>query len=213
MTSDDRISIALIRCLIIQAARDGELQLVGRSDVDLRKGIDELIRELVNSEWTIAAQLGHESKLVRAAHRFVADGEPDLAVVMFATAVEHLLNGMLEVGLKRRGQELDQSTEKASLAYKLTTRWRDLFGLDFPGNLRLEILQLADTRNNFVHYKWPSLSELEHSTRGEAIGRIAAKAPTLLAALDALENSLVFAGERLRLERVLDEMKLFDVPE
>ncbi|MDQ4053347.1 MAG: hypothetical protein M3237_11705 [Actinomycetota bacterium] len=32
-----------------------------------------------------------------------------------ATALEHWLNGMLEVGLKRRGEQLDQATERGTL--------------------------------------------------------------------------------------------------
>ena len=40
---------------------------------------------------------------------------------------------------------------------------------------------------------------------------IARDAPRIFAALHDLEDSIVFHGERKRLDRVLDEMELFDV--
>jgi len=149
--------------------------------------------------------------VIQAALRFVEEDEANLAIVMYATALEHLLNGMLEVGLKRRGEQLDQATERGTLEHKLATRWDELLGVDFPDELQQWILGLARARNNFVHYTWPTHSEQEHEAHRAETTVIARDAPRIFAALHELEDSIVFDGQRKRLDRVLDEMELFDV--
>lgn len=210
MSREDRHAIAVVRYIIIQAARDGDLQLTEQSDVELRDSIRLLMRDLAEPGWQAAVQSEHQPKLIQAALRFVEEDEAELAIVMYATALEHWLNGMLEVGLKRRGEQLDQVSEKGTLAHKLTTRWRELFGVDVPDDLQQSIQRLARARNNFVHYKWPTHSEQEHDARRAEARTIAHDAPRIFAALYELENSIVFNGERERLDRVLDEMELFD---
>jgi hypothetical protein len=212
VTRGDEAVLALIRYMIIQAARDGELQLTGQSDYELRGNVIRLMQGLASSDWQPAIQSEHQPKIINAALRFLDEDEPDLAIVMYATAVEHWLNGMLEVGLKRRGEQLDQASERAPLETKLTTRWQELLGLEFPQVLRQSILELARARNNFVHYKWPMHSEQDHDAHREEVTAIAHDAPRIFAALDELEDTVVFNGERERLERVLDDLELLDVP-
>ncbi|MBM0123434.1 hypothetical protein [Pimelobacter simplex] len=208
---NDRPVIALVRYMIIQAARDGEIQLVNQPHEKLRQDIIRWMHDLAKSEWQAAIQSEHQPTLIQAAMRFVDEDEVELAIVMYATAVEHWLNGMLEIGLKRRGEQLDQTTERGSLEHKLTTRWPELLGVEFPDKLQHSILALARARNNFVHYKWPTHSEYQHDTHLTRTTVIARDAPQILAALRDLEDSIVFNGERERLDRILDEMELFDV--
>lgn len=200
----------MLRYIVIQAARDGDLLLASRSDDEVRSNVRDLLRDLAGSEWKMTAQLEHDSNSVRAARRFADEGEPELAIVMYATAAEHWLNGMLEVGLRRRGEELNPATERGPLDHKLNARWRALFSVEFPEDRRSGVLNLARARNDFVHYKLPSRSEDEDAAHRSAVRRIAHQAPGLLHALDELENLVVFDGERSRLERILDEMALLD---
>jgi hypothetical protein len=113
MTETDRDVLALIRYIIIQAARDGELQLVGRSDADLRDSIQLFMRKLAESGWQAVMQSKHQPSLHRAAERFMQEDEHELAIVMYATAIEHWLNDMMEVGLRRRGEVLSPESERA----------------------------------------------------------------------------------------------------
>lgn len=210
MTDADRDVLALIRYIIIQTARDGELELVGRSDDDLRDSIRFLMRKLAASGWRAVMQSEHQPSLTRAAERFVQEDDASLAIVMYSTAVEHWLNGMIEVGLKRRGEVLDPESEKGNLTHKLTTRWNELFSTPVPDDLMASIHTLARARNDFVHYKWPMHSETEHDAHESTSSALAHDAPRLLAALKDLEDSIVFDGARAQLDRVLDDMELFD---
>lgn len=170
------------------------------------------MRDLAESSWQAALQSEHQPYLIQAGLRFVEEDQADLAIVMYATALEHWLNGMLEGGLKRRGEQLDPATERRSLEHKLTTRWRELLEVEFPDDLRQSVLELARARNNFVHYKWPVHSEQEHDAHRAEVMLIAGNAPRILDALNELEDSIVFHGERKRLDRVLDKMELLDLP-
>lgn len=211
MTEADRDVLALIRYIIIQAARDGELDLAGRSDTDLRDSIQLFMRKLNGSGWQAVMQSEHQPTLHRAAERFMQEDEHELAIVMYATAIEHWLNGMIEVGLRRRGEALSPETERGHLENKLTARWNELFFAPFPDDLRERILTLASARNNFVHYKWPMHSETEHDADRADRRALAQTAPRLVAELEDLENWIVFDGARAQLDRVLDEMALSDV--
>lgn len=53
--------------------------------------------------------------------------------------------------------------------------------------------------------------EDEHDAHRAGTMAIALDAPRIFAALNDLEDSIVFQGERERLNRVLDDMELFDV--
>ncbi|MDQ4053348.1 MAG: hypothetical protein M3237_11710, partial [Actinomycetota bacterium] len=70
---------------------------------------------------------------------------------------------------------------------------------------------MARARNNFVHCEWPTHSEQEHEAHRAEGTVIAREAPRIFAALHELEDSIVFDGQRKRLDRVLEEMELFDV--
>lgn len=210
MNADDQVIGALVRHLIIQAARDGELPLAEVTDIELRDSILRLMDELAEYSWEARVQSEHRPRLVHAAQRFLDEGDAELAILVYATAVEHWVNGMLEVGLRRREQQLDPATERGSLACKLSTRWPDLLGSTFPLALREPILELADARNEFVHYKWTSRSADEHDQHSANAAAIARNAPRILADLDELEDSIVFDGARAQLDRILDGMGLLD---
>lgn len=208
VNADDRVGYAMVRHLIIQAARDAEIQLADLTDIELRDEILRLMREVSESEWEAHIQSEHQPRLIQAARRFLDEDDPELAIVMYATAAEHWVNGMLEVGLRRRGEQLDQTTERGSLSHKLDARWPELLGPEFPADLRKFILKLAAARNAFVHYKWPSHSEDEHHAHAAEVAAIARDTPRILAALSELEDSIVFGGAREQLDRVLDNMGL-----
>ena len=126
---------------------------------------------------------------------------------MFATAIEHWINGMLAVGLERRGENLRPEDEKGSIEDKIRRRWPELFGTPFPARLRQDVLRLTDTRNEFVHHKWPSRSEEEQAAQDAVATELAATtAPPLLVALDDLEDEIVFGRQREALDRVLDRL-------
>lgn len=59
--------------------------------------------------------------------------------------------------------------------------------------------------------KWPTHSEQEHDAHRAEATAIARDAPRIFDALNELEDSIVFNGERKRLDRVLDEMEMSDV--
>jgi hypothetical protein len=166
-----------------------------------------LMRDLAESEWEPVVQSEHQPTMIHAAVQFIDHDEADLAIV--GTRLRwSTVNGMLEVGLKRRGEQLDEATERGTLEYKLTARWRELFGLDFPDALLQSILALARARNSFVHYKWPMHSAQEHDERRAEVTRLGFDAPRIFAALHGLEDSIVFHGERKRLNSLLRAMEL-----
>lgn len=197
---------ALVRCLIAQAARDREFEIAHRSEDQIEAEIRAWMVAESETEVTYRVQIDYQTTLRTAAGRHVAEGRPNLGILMFATAIEHWINGMLAVGLERRGEQLRPEDEKGSIEDKVRRRWPELFGTPSPARLRQAVLRLTDARNEFVHHKWPSRSEAEQGVQDALAAELADTALPLLAALDDLEDKIVFGRQRETLDRVLDRM-------
>ena len=107
-------------------------------------------------EWKAAAS--HEETLLSEARRYVTNGHRDLAIMMFATWIEHRLNWFLMSEARRRGFSLKESAkmiQEINMPQKTGTSWRLLFGESFDAETAKDISAVAGRRNNFVHYKWP----------------------------------------------------------
>jgi hypothetical protein len=200
------VYIALVRCLIVQAARDREFEVARRSDDQIEADIRAWIAAESESEMTYRVQIDYQGTLRAEAGRLAAEGKPNLAILLFATAVEHWINGMLAIGLARRGEGFRPEQEKASVRDKIRRRWPELFGTPFPVQLRQTVLRLTDARNDFVHNKWPSRAEAEQVAQDAVAAELATTAPLLLVALDDLDDEIVFGRQCEALDRVLDRM-------
>ncbi len=118
-----------------------------------------------NPDFFEASELSvsHEETLLDQARRYVQDEKPSLAVVMYATWIEHRLNLLLIFGGREKGlspQECEQLV-RANLPFKIGAMWTLLYGQPLDEETRKDIALVAQERNAFVHYKWPAASTSE----------------------------------------------------
>jgi hypothetical protein len=210
MTAEDDGAVdgAQLRCLLVQAVRDREVDVAHRSENQIENDLRSWMLAESSVDVTYQVQMDYQATLRAAADRFAAEGRPNLAIIMYATAVEHWINGMLALGLERRGERLQPEAEKGSIKNKLCKRWPGLFGSPFPAAVKEGVLRLADARNEFVHHKWPSRSEDAQVAQDAEMAKLAAEAPGMLSELDDLEDQIVFKGQHETLDRVLDRMSI-----
>lgn len=137
----------------------------------------------------------HRPSLVEQA----LNAQPDIAIVLYATHVEHCVNGILFGQFERMQVPRDTVApliRELRLNTKLTALW-DLAGIppvdaDF---LRL-IGQLSEKRNAFVHYKWPSHTEESERLHWEQTKKILEGMPDVVEYFDRTEDKLVWNGRR-----------------
>lgn len=136
----------------------GELDPVGKSR-------DEVLREaarvwLANpTDIDAGLRLDHEEVLLSEARRYAESPlHGDLAIMMYATWLEHRLNLLLLIGGTARGVSeaaIRDQIKQLSVRNKTGADFTKVFGRDLGNDLAGMIRTIADHRNEFVHYKWP----------------------------------------------------------
>jgi len=117
----------------------------------------------------------HTPNLLSKARLFAKSHDYAMAVLMYATWVEHLINDiliLLSSKRKMRTSEVTTMLKEANLRAKSTWLLAVLGGKALSPKTVKRIQALADARNSFIHYKWSqpgnSAKEAQRKALGEA---------------------------------------------
>ena len=130
------------------------------------------------AEWSIS----HEDELLDESERLWKEGSKALAIFLFATAIEHSVNGFYRQILEFKGfsrKEVTQVIRTSSIEAKLTWLLKLSTGRTLPRGTRRRVKQVFEIRNAFGHFKYvPSLIGEDSDTSSKidkmikALGRI-----------------------------------------
>lgn len=153
-----RFADALLQSVSEVLTYNGEIDIQGKSKEEILRATAQFIHDSPRffEEWMLSPS--HQDELLSEARRFAAKGSLDLAIMMFATWIEHQLNYMLMTAARGRGftlKESGQMIRSLNLSQKTGATWRLLFGENFDIATAKMIGEVAGRRNAFVHYKWP----------------------------------------------------------
>ncbi len=146
--------------LLIHEARRGSFSLDHPSDEALVAALISHFR--ARHQYADAADgkivLDYSRDLRAQARELAAAGQLVAPIILYATWVEHWLNGVLLTRLLTRKVPYEQAQgllREASARAKYSWVWTllDLPPLSREDLLRLQ--RLSDTRNQYVHHKWP----------------------------------------------------------
>ncbi|GJF03424.1 hypothetical protein [Pseudonocardia sp. D17] len=157
-----------------------------------------------------APTLDHRSALLAQADSAFSGGNHEIAVVLWATWVEHNVNSVFLQQCRR----LDVSDESArtllrsvGLRVKLTALW-ELASLPPLGKEAVgQIDQLSSLRNSFVHYKWPEW-ERGDPDGGQQFHRIRAGMESITQKLAEVEEEAFWLGRRNEIMSAFDSFHL-----
>ncbi|WRZ90595.1 hypothetical protein OHB54_16855 [Streptomyces sp. NBC_01007] len=162
---------------------------------------DNVDGEAVGDETEKVKEIGwvtnHEPDLRRQGDEFITEGKHSFATLFYATWVEHWVNRIILYRAIGEGTHLELATaliRSSRMELKLGRIWTSLGMPKFPKELARQITQVMESRNAFVHYKWPSEDE---GTRDASIKRLeteARKAQETVAALIDFEDSVFYDG-------------------
>ncbi|WP_375490365.1 hypothetical protein [uncultured Jatrophihabitans sp.] len=199
----------LLQAVMEQHVRHGDLVLNGRSDEDVADQVAEILKCYVDQLGEFEVVKDHRATLFEEARVYLAAGKADLALMLIATWIEHWLNDMIAWRAESTGlndSEIIQLLRDSGFRSKLTVTWRLVFAERLPDRLVGIAQRVGERRNAFVHYKWQSKPAGDAAADDE---RTAALASDSLAAVQeflAIEERLVFANDRDRFLRILDEV-------
>jgi hypothetical protein len=144
---------ALIRALIAQFVNAGL--------VDLSLPQEQVWRQIRRAAHSLPDSwdpvTDHTPDLLARARVFTKVRENAMAVLMYATLVEHLINDILisfASKRKMRASDVTSMLKEANLRAKSTWLVGVLGGKTLSPTVVKNIQALADARNAFIHYKW-----------------------------------------------------------
>lgn len=168
---DDESNFArsFLETVLTTAIESGDILVGDRQVDDILADFREWARNLAASDGDIPLTIEHRPGLLTQAEQHAAAANYTIALILYATWIEHSINDLVTRGLER--QNVSQRSTRAllravSLDPKITALW-EVAGIPaMDTELVKSILRIASVRNEFVHYKWPC--EPEDPRRAES---------------------------------------------
>jgi hypothetical protein len=139
----------------------------------------------------------HRSTLWRRAENEYDNGDPQIAVTLYALWIEHVVNGNLMAGFQRKGYDPDVINlliRRLNIEEKTTKLWRAAGFEPLSSADASLISQIMEARNAFVHYKWRGYDETSDRSRREQLITLLERARVLGDVFHLRENSLLWNG-------------------
>jgi hypothetical protein len=196
-----RLQRVVTGAVVEQAIRVGDIDPQGKSDSELRDEVIAYLRAEFSHGKRVEVVIDHTSTLLRQARQAHKAGDDEIAVILYATWVEHFVNKIVLTGSERCGLSREHGYEMlrdVSLRGKVT--WLlPLVGFRAIGQAHLKTLTtLSERRNQYVHYKWKGLNESRSEAR--SVRQLIETTEKTVRYLRRYERSVVF-GDRLRMAR------------
>ncbi|MFB8352481.1 hypothetical protein [Streptomyces niveus] len=139
----------------------------------------------------------HERGLRRQGDKFMDEGKHEFAILFYATWIEHWLNRIILLRATGKGTHPELATaliRSSRIELKMGRIWTSLGNPMFPKELARQVTRVMESRNAFVHYKWPSGDEETHNESIKRTKLEAQKAQKTVAELMELEDSIFYRG-------------------
>lgn len=134
--------------------------------IEFRRYIAENIADLEN-EGELRVAFDYRDELLARAEEDARNDRAELALTFYAIWLEHVVNGLLKVGLSRQGyseEVIKPLIKELGLRTKMSSLWAIAGLTPFDKDSLKLVDQISDQRNAFVHYKW---AFYEETARGQ----------------------------------------------
>ncbi|MDN3937093.1 hypothetical protein QWJ39_12325 [Arthrobacter sp. YD4] len=192
---ENELKADLIKSLAAQMIADGVIDPTGMSAKEFRAAFVAEARAIVAEDGGFSVILDHQDSVLEQAQAFEASGKADFAITFYATWIEHRLNDMFIWKVKRLGKPQSEAVELIrlnSVKRKTGKVWTDTFGHELDTDIVATILDIADRRNAFVHYKWQAMGDEEMDDAKAEKAAVLAKTEPLVRQLIELRTDMVF---------------------
>jgi hypothetical protein len=140
---------------------DGTLEIEGKTPAEITAEFLSILRSRMGAnldiDLDIDSIIDHRENLLAHAKAQVDAGNNWIAVTLYATLVEHLVNAIITRALERKGHDsavIIPLVRELRLRTKISALWA-IAGLPAINEDHRKLLdQLIEFRNSFVHYKW-----------------------------------------------------------
>ncbi len=194
----DKLASSIVSAVVMSAIRDGEVDTTGMMEAEAKATVQSFLARIVAESGDFSFIIDHTPDLLRQAAGAVERGDMAIAAILYATWVEHWVNGLINSLLKRRGLEESVTVEvirDTPFRGKMTWLLQVLGAPSLDAGHLGKILNLVELRNEYVHYKWKSYEEGVLAQRRNTLKmRVETIAATIAYLLD-YEQALLYAGQ------------------
>lgn len=197
----------LLREMLVSAIHDGRIETSGRSDDDIRKQLQALIRKLPSdSDEPLEIVTDHSPVLLAKAREAAGDGSYEIATLLYATWCEHWINRVILVTLQRRklSDEVGLRIIRELRFESKLTWFLEVLGLTpIDESARKAVSHLAELRNQFVHYKYTPTTTFFDRKEIERLQKAIQNLELHIEKLEAYSAFEVEGGARMLATRVI----------
>ncbi|MEV7125933.1 hypothetical protein [Streptomyces sp. NPDC093260] len=128
------------------------------------------------------------------------------SILFYATWVEHWINNIL-ISLSRRSNVPEgvamALVRSCSFHLKVKDVWTSLGATPIEKDIIRTMTDLMELRNGFVHYKWQTRMASSQEHEDQRLKQVAFEGQKLIAALQKIEDQVLFLGRRKSLRAQL----------
>jgi hypothetical protein len=197
-TAEDlQVAQGIFEALFRSYIEDGSIAIEGRDPSDIIMEFRAEVAKIVSGETELRGVRDHRDTLLAAARAEAEKRRDEIAIILYATWIEHSINGMLALAFERKGHAenvINPLMRELRLHTKASALWK-LAGLRDIGADNLRLLgQVIEFRNSLVHYKWPAhdISLLEQ--RSLQLRDIVVRVEELIGTLFSIETDTFWIG-------------------
>ena len=194
---ETRLARSLTAGVLETAISDGKLDPRGKTNEEFKKESLRYLRELIDSKAPIVWSIDFRSTLLSRARALRKKKKEEEAILYYVTWIEHMLNSMIAAIFRRRKMDdewirtfVKETGLRAKYAFVIISLVEKAPSKRYADRIR----ELADRRNQFVHYKWSYQDDAKSEIQTKAFHRALPIAEKLVRHLHQLEHRHVLYG-------------------
>lgn len=203
-TDDEKLLKAIMPSFILDLLRFG---LLDKADLNDKVNFRQKVRKIFeDNEFDFSLVVDHRSTLKQLADELSDKEQEEVSFVLYATVIEHTLNAVI----KRRLNDLHipgkylNEILKVSLRAKCTWIFSLMQLKPLSDKHVTSILQIAEARNSFLHYKWKSVVESDDEADTERTKSMIAQAKRTITYLAKYLSALEYNGTKNKINELLN---------
>lgn len=202
----ESLTISLIETAIVHGNMSME-EFESKPLIEIREILLETIKDCTNKDEELNSTVIYTEDIANEAKALKNKQNYKLALVLYATAIEHHLNDIIHKTLIGKNFHLNEIENIMRLDIEAKRTWLfPLLGLPrLSKNCSKYIKSIADKRNEFVHYKWKGLFEKEFEIKNKEYENLCEKAISTISYIKRYKTQNLITHSKIK--RILDNKK------
>ena len=190
----DQLGQDLLSCVFESVLCDTNIDSKGKTEDQIMAEVRKIALEW-SKRYEMVPVIDFKPNLLARARGFKRHHENHQAILYYATWFEHWINGILIRRLRSLDErEITQMIRDVSLRGKFTWLLALVHGRRIPQKYVKAILEVAEFRNKFVHYKYKAINNDDPDEEEAKLKHVQRTAETAVRYLQTFEERHFFKG-------------------